>query len=171
MQTESSWIQRMRRRWSLRKYGHEQSRHGKQSQAQPSSDAASVESLPAYTVKTLGESDIYASSGYDASVNNVRIMRVGRDVSETRRWYHSNTDVSTAGGGGGGVLRGYGYYYENDPLLYTDEKREVPDNAVPYLDDCDYEQLAAQMARQQSVVRRQLHRMSLMLSRRPAEML
>ncbi|KAJ2779841.1 hypothetical protein GGI15_003751 [Coemansia interrupta] len=170
MQTESSWIQRMRRCWSLRKHRHEQSKHGKQGQAGPSSDAASVESLPAYTVKTFGESDIYAGSGYDASLNNVRIVRVGRDVSETRRWYQSNTDISTANAGAGGVLRGYSYYYENDPLLYTDEKRDIPDNAVPYLDDCDYEQLAAQIARQQSLLRRHLHRMSLMLSRRPAEM-
>ncbi|KAJ2724655.1 hypothetical protein GGI07_001807 [Coemansia sp. Benny D115] len=97
------------------------------------------------------------------SLNTVRVVRVGKDVSEFRKWHQgTNTEDS--------VHRGYSYYYENDPILHTNEPVDIPEDAVPYLDDCDYEVLAAQLARQQSLIRRQLYRMSMLWHRPPTSM-
>ncbi|KAJ2706540.1 hypothetical protein FB645_001550 [Coemansia sp. IMI 203386] len=167
----STWVQRMRRRWSIQRQKRQpENDSNDQKSKEPSlelltsHDAMSIEALPAYTARTHSEpTQIYTLSNNNVSLGDVRVFRVGRDVPESRQRHYtvSNTSVGN---------RAYSYYYQNDPLLYTYERREISEDAVPYLDDCDYEILAAQIARQQSLLRRNLHRMSMMLGRRPAGM-
>ncbi|KAJ1645101.1 hypothetical protein J3B02_000279 [Coemansia erecta] len=162
-----TWIQRMRRRWSIKKHKQQQKQQHQNASNDhdqlSTHDAMSVEeSLPAYTAArahSITDQQIHSLSD-NFSLGDIRVVRVGKDVPETRKPHYT---ASTTGG----CSRGYSYYYQNDPLLYTYEKREIPDDAVPYLDDCDYEHLAARIARQQSLLQRNLHRVSMLLSRRP----
>ncbi|KAJ1829297.1 hypothetical protein LPJ56_000473 [Coemansia sp. RSA 2599] len=172
MSERTTWIRRMRRRWSIKKHKQQPSTTDPdQKPPRPSldrlttHDAVSVEALPAYTASVHSDPDQIYSLPESTSTADVRVFRVGKDIPETRKRHYT---ASTTGV----CSRGYSYYYQNDPLLYTfDEKRDIPDDAVPYLDDCDYENLAARIARQQSLLQRNLHRMSMLLSRRPAGLL
>ncbi|KAJ2485531.1 hypothetical protein IWW37_005920 [Coemansia sp. RSA 2050] len=54
-------------------------------------------------------------------------------------------------------------------LFFGQDYAELSEDVVPYLDDCHEEKIAANLMRHQSLLRRNLHRMSLLLVRQPAE--
>ncbi|KAJ2328806.1 hypothetical protein GGH92_009801, partial [Coemansia sp. RSA 2673] len=63
-----------------------------------------------------------------------------------------------------------------DEPLYSaakvdDADEYLPEGMVAFLDDCDEEQIAAHLLRQQSLLRRNLHRMGLILARKPTKRL
>ncbi|KAJ2907942.1 hypothetical protein GGI21_003382 [Coemansia aciculifera] len=92
-----------------------------------------------------------------ASLSEVRIVHVGKDTyvgswSDYQHDYHHDySDTHSL------------------PFLYYDDADYLAENVVPYLDDCHEERIAAQIMRHQSLIRRNLHRMSLLLVRQPVE--
>ncbi|KAJ2687262.1 hypothetical protein IWW39_003068 [Coemansia spiralis] len=97
---------------------------------------------------SLKEADTSAT----ASLSEVRIVHVGKDTC-AGNWsdYHHT-------------------YYDTSSLLFLGhDYEELSEDVVPYLDDCHEEKIAVNLMRNQSLLRRNLHRMGLLLARQPAE--
>ncbi|KAJ2859927.1 hypothetical protein GGH94_005821 [Coemansia aciculifera] len=88
-----------------------------------------------------------------ASLSEVRIVHVGKDTcaGSWSDYRHDYSDVHS--------LPFFGHDYA-----------DMSEDVVPYLDDCHEEKIAAHLLRHQSLLRRNLHRMSLLLVRQPAEL-
>ncbi|KAJ2741978.1 hypothetical protein GGI20_004811 [Coemansia sp. BCRC 34301] len=93
------------------------------------------------------------ASEQEAQVEHVRILHVGKDTC-AGSWSDYHHDYSDA---------------HSLPLFYH-EDADMSEDIVPYLDDCHDEKIAACLMRRQSLLRRNLHRMSLLLARQPAEL-
>ncbi|KAJ2489324.1 hypothetical protein IWW37_004061 [Coemansia sp. RSA 2050] len=87
-----------------------------------------------------------------ASLGEVRIVHVGKDTcpGNWSDYHHDYSDASSL-------------------LFFGRDYAELSEDVVPYLDDCHEEKIAANLMRHQSLLRRNLHRMSLLLIRQPAE--
>ncbi|KAJ2263367.1 hypothetical protein GGI01_000784 [Coemansia sp. RSA 376] len=106
-------------------------------------------------VKAIPASEEHAiqKESATASLSEVRIVHVGKDTcaGSWSDYRHDYSDVHS--------LPFFGHDYA-----------DLSEDVVPYLDDCHEEKIVAQLMRHQSLLRRNLHRMSLLLVRQPAEL-
>ncbi|KAJ2686571.1 hypothetical protein IWW39_003545 [Coemansia spiralis] len=92
------------------------------------------------------------ATGPPVGLGEVRVLYVGKDrsVGSWGDYHHDYSDANT--------LSLFDHVYE-----------EQSEDFVPYLDDSHEEKISANLMRHQSLFRRNLHRMSLLLVRQPVE--
>ncbi|KAJ1728567.1 hypothetical protein LPJ61_003970 [Coemansia biformis] len=118
-----------------------------------------------YTTAPVEPEDLVPGGSSDTSRGDggdIKVFYVGKDVD--RKTIKRQSCCSTNGHGDDV----YGSLFDSRPYM---PDNTAPDNAVPYLDDSNEEQIAAHIARRQSLLRRKLRRVGLMLPRHSGEAL